>query len=275
MNSISHWTELVIASLKAMGENLMGALPNILGAIILLIMGWVIAKVVSKVIARLLKGPRVEKWTQKINGSESMQENGMSIAPAKVISQFVYWLILLVFFITASDTLGWQSVSTEVGGLLRYLPKLLSAIIIFVIGMYIANFIKQAILATFISLGVSGAKLISTIAFYVIIVILTVTAMNQAGIDTEILTHNITLILGSVLFAFALAFGLGARDILQNILSGLYSRKSFNPGEKVRLEGIEGVIEAIDSVNVTLKTSEGKIVIPAKDFISSKVEIIQ
>lgn len=274
MNTVTNWTELVLSSLTVMGQTLMRAIPNLFGALLLLVVGWVIAKVLSKLVARLLRGAKIDRWTQKLNGSEAMKENGIVINTSKVVSTFIYWLVMLAFFITASDTLGWQSVSQEVAGLMRYLPKLLSAIVIFVIGMYIANFIKKAVLATFLSLGVSGAKMISTMTFYIIIVVLTITALNQAGIRTEIMTQNITLMLGSVLFAFALAFGLGSRELLQNILSSFYSRRSFHIGEKVRIEGIEGTIIAIDSVNVSLKTEEGKIVIPASNFLASKVEVL-
>lgn len=274
MNTVTNWTDLALSSLSAMGQTLMSVIPKVLGAIFLLGLGWIIAKAISKLVARILRGAKIDRWTKKLNGSETMREHGIVINTSKVVSTFIYWLVMLAFFITASDTLGWQAVSQEVAELMRYLPKLLSAVVIFVIGMYIANFIKQAVLATFISLGLSGAKMISSMAFYVIIVVLTITALNQAGIRTEIMTQNITLILGSVLLSFALAFGLGSRELLQNILSGFYSRRSFHIGERVRIDGVEGVISAMDSVNVSLKTPDGKVVIPASTFLASKVEVI-
>ncbi|GAB4376674.1 MAG: hypothetical protein Kow0075_04010 [Salibacteraceae bacterium] len=274
MKTVSKWTELALNSLQALGETLMGAIPNILGALILLLLGWLLAKGAAKLTQRLLKKTNIDRWTEKLSGSEAFQKNKIKIDTAKVISGFVYWLIILVFFITASDTLGWKSVSKEIGTLVRYLPQLLSAIVIFVIGMYIANFVRQALLATFTSLGVTGSKLLSDLAFYVILILLSVTAMNQAGINTQILTNNISIILGSVLFAFALAFGLGAKDLLHNMLSGLYSRRSFDVGDRIRIDGNEGVIESIDNVHVVLGTDKGKLVIPAGEFVKKNVEIL-
>ena len=96
----------------------------------------------------------------------------------------------------------------------------------------------------------------------------------QAGIDTEIITSNLTLILGSVLISFTIAFGLGARDVITRLLFGFYSRKNFEVGQRIKYKKIEGTIQQIDNICITVKTKEETIVIPIKDFVDDKVRIL-
>jgi small-conductance mechanosensitive channel len=274
MNSVTNYSELTIASLRAMGEKTMGVLPNIIGAFILILIGWLVAKGISWAVKRVLTSIGLNRWTAKLNNSEFFSENEVKFDAVKVISQFAYWIVILLFVITASETLGWSAVSHEIGGLIRYIPKLISAIIILVIGLYIASVIRKAIHATFSSVGISGAKGISTMAFYIIAIFLSITALNQAGIDTSVITNNITIILGSVLFAFAIAFGLGSKELLQNMLSGMYSRRTFHVGQKIKMDDIIGIIDTMDSLNITIQTQSGRVVIPAQQFLNSRVEIL-
>ena len=169
--------------------------------------------------------------------------------------------------------MSWTIVSEEIGNLLRYLPKLFSAIALFMVGLYIANFVKKAIQGLFESFDLSGSKIISRLVFYIIAIIITITALNQAGIDTQIITNNLTIILGAFLAAIALAFGLGSREIVGDLLRSFYTRKNFAIGDKVTIDGIEGHIESIDNISLTLKNSNGKVVIPIKDVVETKVEI--
>jgi len=102
---------------------------------------------------------------------------------------------------------------------------------------------------------------------------MSITALNQAGVDTTIITNNITIILGSFLLAFALGLGLGSREIVADLLRSFYTRKNYAVGDKIVIGEDSGVIEAIENNSLTLVTKEGKFVIPIKDVVSQKVEI--
>ena len=102
---------------------------------------------------------------------------------------------------------------------------------------------------------------------------MSITALNQAGVDTTIITNNITLILGSFLLAFALGVGLGSREIVADILRAFYTRKTYVVGDRIVIDGNEGTIKAIENNSLTLETHEGRFVIPIKDVVSQKVQI--
>lgn len=99
------------------------------------------------------------------------------------------------------------------------------------------------------------------------------TALNQAGIDTDIITNNLTIILGAFLATIAIGFGLGSKDIVSDLLKTFYTRKSYEIGQAIQFNNISGTIESINSISITLKTASGRIVVPIKDIVENQIEI--
>ena len=141
------------------------------------------------------------------------------------------------------------------------------------IGIYVAKFVRNGINAFYKSFDLNGAKIISSVVFYIIAVIITVTALNQAGIDTTIVTNNITVILGAFLLAIAIGFGLGSKEIVADLLRSFYSRKTYEIGDTIKINNYEGTVVSVDSISMVLKTQNGKIVIPIKDVTKNVVEV--
>lgn len=273
MDKITAWKDLVYTTLKAIIDDLATALPNILGALVVLFIGWLISKIIRFILKKIFKIAKLHKVSDKINEAKLFGENEVKIDIEKILLGFVKGVLLLTFIIVASDIVGLTVISTEIANLLRYLPVLLSAMVIFMIGLYGAKLIKSALISVFQSMGFGGSKLVSNIVFYIIVIFVTITALNQAGIDTSIITNNFTLILGAFLLAFSLAFGLGSRDVVASLLKTFYARKNYNVGDVIKLNGIEGTIESIDSIFMTLKTASGKLVLPIKDVVEQTVEV--
>ena len=217
---------------------------------------------------------KLEQFTSKAIGRDVSEktENGVNLA--QIVKKIVYWTVILLFAVFASETLGWVVVTQELGNLLTYLPKLFSAVVIFIIGLYIAGFIRQAISTGINSLRLQASGVVSTAAYYLIMILVTITALNQAGIDTGAITTNFIVIIGSLFLAFALAFGLGAKDILGNMVASLYAKKTFHSGQVIKINGVEGTIEKIDSVNLILNIGERRVTMPVKKLVEETVEII-
>jgi uncharacterized membrane protein len=275
MESISQWKDLIIQSLTSMGEKIMTTIPNIIGAIIVLVLGWIITKIVVYLLKRVFKFAKIDLLSEKINNLKLFGKSEISIPITKAITVFVKWIMFLVFLIIAADIMNWTIVSQEIGNLLRYLPKLFSAIALFMIGIYIARFVKKAIQGFYESFDLAGSKIISSIVFYIIAIIITITALNQADIDTTVVTNNVTIILGAFLLAISIAFGLGSKEVVGDLLRTFYTRKNYELGDHIKLEGIEGTVEAIDNISMTLSTTKGKLILPIKDVVESKVEILK
>lgn len=183
---------------------------------------------------------------------------------------------MLVVIISAADAMGWNALSNEVSKLLSLLPNLLVAIIFFVVGSYIASFVRDVIKGTGSSLGISAGKLISNVVFYLLFIIVTLTALEQAGVDTSIITSNLLMIMGAILAAAAISYGFASRDVLSNILASFFSRKTFAVGQVIEVDGVRGRIITVNNISVTLEIDASEcVVIPAHDLITNKVKVLK
>lgn len=273
METLKNWKNIALDSLSGMGNEMAQAFPKIIGAIAILVLGWIVIKISLFILGKLLKLAKVDVLNEKVNGMDIAGKGDFKIDVAKIILGFVRWLLILVFLIVAADILNWTIISVEIGNLLRYLPRFFSALLLLMIGFYIGNFVKNTVKRLFDSLEFGGSNIISNLLFYVIVVFMSITALNQAGVDTTIITNNITLILGSFLLAFALGLGLGSRDVIADLLRSFYTRKTYAVGDQIVIGEDAGTIEAIENNSLTLVTKSGKYVIPIKDVVSQKVEI--
>ena len=254
-----------------MWQELMAFMPKLIAVIAVLIIGWLLIKIVSFLIKKALKFSKIDILADKIKEIDIFKN--VSIKPTIIVVKVVKWMVLLLMLIIISDILGLQMLTEGIASFIGYLPRLFSAIAILMIGIYIANIIKNAIQSLFKSLDLGGSNVIGNIVFFAIVVIVAITALNQAGIDTEMITSNLTLILGSLLLAFTIAFGLGSKEIVQRLLFGFYSRKNLNVGQKIKIGSIEGTIEAIDNIYLTLITDDGKFIFPIKEVNDTIIQV--
>ena len=261
-------------SLRTIIMDIASALPGIIGAIIVLLIAWLIIRITSYILKKLMKLAKVDRLSDRINDAQLFgEDSNFKVDIIKVIIGFVKGLLWLTFIIVAADVMGLTVISEEIANLLRYLPVLLSALVIFMIGMFAAKLIKKALIGVFDSMGIGGSKIVSNIVYYMIIIFVLITALNQAGIDTAIITSNITLIIGAFLLAFAIGLGLGSREVVADLLRTFYARKTFAIGDTIRTKKMQGTIEAIDGIFVTIKTEDSIIVVPIKDIVEQKIEI--
>ena len=273
MSQLADKKDMVVESLSTIWGELASAIPNILGAIVILIFGWLITKLIVFIIKKALKLAKADKIDDKLNDIGLFGEGGVQFDIIKMVSSFVKWFLLLVFMVVAAEVGGLDMISQLIGDLMAYIPKLFAAIVIFLVGVFIASFIKNSLTSLFKSLEISGGNAIGQIVFALITVFVSITALNQAGIDTTIITSNITLILGALLLAFAIALGLGAKDAITRLIQAFYTRKTYELGQKIKFKDISGEIIAVNEISMNLKTKTGTLIVPIKDIVDNLVEI--
>jgi small-conductance mechanosensitive channel len=248
--------------------------PLLFLALMVIILGWIIAKVVKWVLHRALKSIKFDDLLEKVGVSRMLAKIKPDLSGAKIIAGLMYWLVMLVFIMASCDMIGVGAVSDAVGAFFSYLPTLLVALVIFILGAYIADLIRNMIYTAANSIGISGAKAISNIVYYVLFIFIAITALNQAGVDTSIITANVTIILGAILLAFALAYGIAARGLVKNLLASYYGKGKFQEGQTIRVGQVEGVITKIDSISLTINTGHSHMVIPSQVLIEENIEIL-
>ena len=256
-------------------EGFLSAIPGIVGAIALIIIGWIIAKIVSGIIRRMLVTLKVDALGDKLNEIEIVGKANMKIVLSSLIAKITYYFLLLIFWVAATDVLGMPAVSELMGNLIAYVPYIVSAAIVFAIGVFIAEFIKGIVLTTCQSLGIPSAKLIAAFVFWFIFLTALVSALAQAGINTDFITSNLSVIIGGGVMAFALGYGLASKDMMANFLASFYSKDRFKLGDIIGIEGIKGTIIEIDNSSLILQNDDRKVIIPLSKLTSEKVEVYE
>jgi hypothetical protein len=173
-----------------------------------------------------------------------------------------------------ADTFQLSVISSEVGKVIAYLPKLVSGAILFVTGLYVASLARKSFAELVSSLNLKGSKILGKIAYILILIFFSIMAINQLGINTDIITNNLLLIIGAFIASFTIAFGLGSRDIVLRLLLGFYSRKNFEIGNRIRIDDFEGVIVAMDNISMTVEADGIRTVYPIKMVSNKKITIL-
>lgn len=273
MDQVNKWKEMISNTFSSMLDSMTEIIPKLLAALLIVAIGLLITKLLVSLIKRALKLVKADKLDDKLNEIELFEDKKLEFNIIKIIAQFIKWVCYIFLLIIVAEVLNLSIVTQEISKLLAYLPQLLTAFIILVFGLLLANALKKAVKSFFESAELSGGKLISQLIFIIILVFVSITALNQAGVDTGIITENITLIFTGFVVAFALAFGLGARNIVESLLKTYYARRTYEIGQQIKFNNIEGEIEAINSTTVSIKTTSGKIIIPIKDLSDNQIEI--
>ena len=276
MEQIVNWSELFLNSFQHLLTGILAAVPKILGAILLLLLGIFLSRLISVIIIKTLKLTNFDSWMTKLKVHEFFEKAQIKTSVAEIIARFAYWVVLLIFLVGISETLGWNAVSQKISGFINFLPQVFTSLIILIVGLYIASVVRQTIIAAFLSFGLSFGKLVSSAFFYFLLLFVMVIALEQLGINTTIITSNVIIIIGGAVLAFAISYGFASKDILNNFLASLYSKNNFQIGQKIILEdNSTGEIVKMDNISVTLKTEEGKMILPINTLINQKVRIVE
>ncbi len=259
--------------LQQMSTDFIAVLPKLALALIILIIGWILAKIVAGIIRKLLVKTPLDEAAEKLNSIDLVQKTNIKIIPSTVLAKILYYIILLFSVVAATDVLSMDAISNLITDIIGFIPRLLVAGIVLLIGVFIADFIKDIITTVCQSLGIPSAKMIGGFVFWFIFLTALVSAMGQAGIETDFIMSNLSLLLAGGVFAFALGYGIASRDMMANFLASFYTKDKVNIGDKITIDGVTGEIIDMDSNSLTLQTPDRRIFIPLKKLSSENLEI--
>ena len=203
-------------------------LPQLLGAIIILIVGYIIARVLMSVVARLLQGIGFDRWMERAGIKQVFDRAETRETPATVIGKLIFWFVFIIAIVMATDALGIPQVSEVFAQLIAYIPNIIAAILILILAALLANFLSGVVR------GATGNELLGSIARYAIIVYAVFAALTQLGIAVQLTANTFLIVLGAVALAAAIAFGLGSREVARDIVEKAYDRRNEAQGGTAR-----------------------------------------
>jgi len=248
-------------------DQLLNFIPQFILSLLVLVIGYIIARLIKLMILRLVKyiSRLINQRFEKINLNQSGSFLGIAF----------FWIVMIFTFILISDILKLTFVAKGFETILRYSPNVLAAILTILVGTILGKFIARTISEISKRVGFSNADILGKIAQYLILLTAFIIAIDQVGIEVTLIINMLNIILASLLFGAAIAFALGIKTSVSNIIATYYIRKLYNIGDHIKIGEIEGTIIKIEGTVVVLETEIGQYIIPAKEFNETKLLLLK
>lgn len=274
METINVWGETLVTMMTTLWGKVAGFLPNLLAAVVLVVAGYYLARLLGFVVSRGLARIGLDSLSQHVGIAPTLERAGIKLQASEILGRIVFWIVALLFLITATETLGLPRVSETLDEFLLYLPRVLGAALIVIVGLYIAHFVRDLVRSGAEGLGVDYARPLGATAYGVLFIVVVSLAIGQLDVDTLLLDSIVAILIAAIGIAAALSLGLGTRDLSTNILAGVYARDLYAAGDKIELGDIAGTLESIGTVKTQIRLADEKVVsIANRAMISGRVTV--
>jgi hypothetical protein len=216
---------IILGPFQQLLTKVMHTLPGIAAAILLLLIGMLLAAGLRAAVERFLKFLRIDDHTEKIKLNEVLARLGFGRSPRQILGFLVYWLILLMFLVSAANAVHLTVVSDLLGQFVLFIPKVIAAVLVLAGGLLFGHFVGEIVQSAAVANSLDGAAILSKAARFVVIAFTTIMALQQIGIDTTIITSSIQIILASIGLGLALAFGLGGKDAAADMIRAVTQKR--------------------------------------------------
>lgn len=262
----------VTSAARQVGDVMLGYGPSVLAAVALAAGGWVLGRLLAR-------------WTVHLvdRFAPGLEEQGtrLAVAPlggqrrlAEVIGKVVFWLVMVMFLAAAAESLGLAVVATWLARAGELLPRLLLGGLVVLAGVLAGALAREAVTTAAAAGGLSQATWLGRAAQIALVTAAVVTGMEQVGLDSQFVTAMLAVTLGGVLGGTALAFALGARFEVGNMVAMHYVRQSFKVGQTLRIGGAQGRIREFTKTAVLLEGATGHSRVPGRVFSQEIAEAV-
>jgi hypothetical protein len=218
MAVVTNWGQAIFTALTNALNLLLEFIPKLVGFLVILLVGWIIATAVSKAVTFLLRKIGFDRLGQRIGLQRFEQNMGVHMDAAGILGMITYWFLFLIFLVPAADALGIPSVSAILNELVAYIPNVFVAILVLFLGALAATVVADLVRGATASANMGSPNLYANIARYAIIGFAVIVALEQLKIAPEIMNILFTAVVGAAALATGLAFGLGGRDTARRLL---------------------------------------------------------
>ncbi|RKY37482.1 MAG: hypothetical protein DRP73_01615, partial [Candidatus Omnitrophota bacterium] len=218
------WKQIWWDPVSGVLSRVLNFLPYLLGALIVLVVGLIVAKLIQKLATRLFKWLRFDTISDKSGLTNLLKNAGIKYTLSQLIGILLYWFVMLLVFISALNVLNLNITAQLLDKIIFYIPNVIAAIFVFVVGLYLASFLAGLVKTAMRGIGVQEASFLGNLTRAIVILFALVISLQQLKIQAGILSFALNIIIASLGLAFGLAFGLGGKDIASRMLEEWRSR---------------------------------------------------
>jgi hypothetical protein len=249
-------TEAVFSSFERAVNQIAELGPKIFGALIVLVIGYVVARLMARFITTLSEKLGLQRAAERSGLSDSMRHAGVERTIPQIVGVIVFWLLMCVFLVASFDILDLPGMTVAIEKVVAYIPKVLVATVLIVVGLLLSAFIRGVVATSADRVGITYSQQLANGCYYILAMMTFIGAFSQLDIKFDLLNYAILIAFGAVALAFGLSFGLGGREVMSGILCGYYLRQRFQAGDHVRVAGYEGTVRDVGPVATVIETDE-------------------
>lgn len=214
-----NYSEVVSASLQDLYARFINFLPNFLVAVIILVVGWIVAVAVAKLVKTLLHSARLDELGDKLGLDQVSARTGMKMSVSGTIAWVIKWFLLLAVFLAATDILGLEQISAFLNQVLLYVPNVVGAAAILLVGALVARFLAGLTKHSVAAAGLSYAEFLGSVTQWAVMIFTVLAALDQLGVASAFVQTLFTGVIAMLAIAGGLAFGLGGREHANKVLN--------------------------------------------------------
>lgn len=254
-----------------MVESAVASIPRLLVAVVLILLALMAAKIVERFLRAIMVRVRFDALVRRSGVDNWLTRIGVRRSLDEVVPRVIYFTLLFLFAREAAESLGLSAVAEAIGAVIGYLPNLISAFLILLIGSAIAQVGGRAVEEAARGAGVEFAPLLGRLLTGILLFVLVVMALGELEIETLLVRDFALVLLAGAVFGSAISFGMGSRDITRNILAGFYIRKVLRVGDQVEIGSHKGRLEAFSPALTLLKKKDRTVILSNGTFLDSEV----
>lgn len=210
--SVSAWGDVLLASLQGLWTSFIDFVPRLLGALIVFVVGWIIAAALGNVARRIIDFLQIDRLIEKLNIHKVFERADVDLSIARLIGWLVKWFLIIAFLIAAADILGWDQVTSFLKDVALYIPQVFVAVVILVAGIVAADFTYKVVSKAVKSAGLVSSGFVSGVAKWAVLIFSVLVALDQLDIGRTLLNTLVQGFVATLAIAAGLAFGLGGKD---------------------------------------------------------------
>ena len=193
-------------------------LPNFFYALFILIAGWILCNIAKRLVVRLLRIFRFDWLVERAGIARGLELGGIKQNGSEILGLLVFWFLFLIVIVATLEILGLTGATETLNAIFLYIPKVVAAVVVLILGLYFANFLQTVTRTSFINAGLKQADSMSLVAYYAAVVFIVAAVLQILDIAAEIVMWAFVLIFGSICLALAIALGLGGKDVAARLL---------------------------------------------------------
>ncbi len=256
VEAVSTSRDALVSAFTKMWEQTALLAPKIVAMVVVLVLGYLVARIVARVAMVLSEKLGLQTAAARSGLADSMQHMGIKRNLPTIVATIVFWLLMCVFIMAAFNILDMPDVSAAMSGVVSFIPKLLVATIVVVVGLLVASFLRGVVATSADRVGLSYAEHLATAFYYVLVLVTFHAALTHLGMNLQLLENMLLIAFGALAVGFALAFGFGGRDVVGGILAGYYIRQRLQAGDHVTVGALEGTVREVGPVATVIETDE-------------------